>query len=154
MLLFISFFSSRHMTELNFEAEVTSLATDCKYIYHRAVKLVGICIPRSQVVLSLTSHKQKRKLSASLLTTFLLSQGRTDINEHSHAYNTGAAEQFRQPRTNVGCVVPEKPANVISEILKSENFPHFTQIISYLVACITFARPILKCFHFPLPGMM
>jgi len=115
----------------------------------RVVKIVGICIPRSQVVLSLTSHKQKRKLSAPFLTTFLLSQGRTDINERSHAYNTGAAEQVQQPRTNVCCVVPEKPANVISEILKSKNFPCFTQIFSYLATYISFARPILKCFRCP-----
>ena len=75
-------------------------------------------------------------LSAPLLSTFLLSQGKADINEHSHAYNTGVAEQVQQLQTYVCFMVPEKPANAMSEILKSENFLCFVQVISYLIGSL------------------
>jgi len=37
-----------------------------------------------------------------------------------------------QYKTNVCRTVPEKPADVISEVLNSKNFLHFTQIVKCL----------------------
>jgi len=61
-------------------------------------------------------------------------QGRTDMNEHipRTLQISGAAEQVQQTCdhwTNVCCMVPEKPADVISEVVNSEKFQHFTRII-------------------------
>ena len=41
-------------------------------------------------------------------------------------------------RTNVCSMVPEKPADAISEVLKSKIFPHFMQTIGCLAAYTTF----------------
>jgi len=66
---------------------------------------------------------KRRKLSALPMTTFFR-QGRTDINEHNYAYYTGAVNSSGRPGNCKTSIIPEKPADAISEILGFEKFPH------------------------------
>jgi len=101
-----------------------------------AVKIVSVLC--SKVVVSLTSHEQKKEaISPTHDSFFPLREvdkvGLISMNIATHIIQ-GRWNRCGKPgnrRTNVCCVVPEKLADAISEVLNSENFLFHASTLLY-----------------------